>query len=117
MTLFGPEEIFKNKKAVNDNDEFYIIGVDNILKFNMSLDDVTLSNMVPHHYHTISYFLQSSIVMLISPKSLISIGKIILFFNSITSSLVKNSLFLNFDDKPPVTLNLFIRSITSFFEK
>lgn len=58
MTLFGPEEIFKNKKAVNDNDEFYIIGVDNILKFNMSLDDVTLSNMapwiapVPHHYHT-----------------------------------------------------------------
>ncbi len=48
ITIFGADEVFKNKKVVNDTNEFYIIGVNNILKFNMTLDNVSLSVMIKH---------------------------------------------------------------------
>lgn len=51
ITIFGPEEIFKNKKNVNDANELHIIGIDNILKFNMTLDNIGLASMLPNpHY-------------------------------------------------------------------
>lgn len=48
---FNIDEIIKDKTSVKSN-EIITIGVDNIMKYNMMMDDISMSSLVKHNYST-----------------------------------------------------------------
>jgi hypothetical protein len=54
---FDIDELIKGKTSISDIDELNIIGVDNVMKYNLMLDDIRLPNLIKHDYSSKTYSL------------------------------------------------------------